>query len=162
MTTSVPPISNMHLTVAAVIERNGKFLLVTDNTSAGYKLNQPAGHVEDNEDIIAAAIREVKEEAGINFHPEKLIGIYLYKLNNAQTYLRVCFKGSISGDIDNPKPLANDDGVVDAKWYTLEEIEQLQDQLRSVLVQKCIEDYLTGQEFDLSAISPYNNCCIND
>lgn len=161
MTTTMPPIKQMHLTVAAVIERNGSFLMVTDDTSQGYKLNQPAGHVEDGEDILSAVVREVKEEAGINFYPEKIIGIYLYKLNSDHTYLRICFKGGIDGNIEEPKPSAMDDGVIDAKWYSKEELNDLTKYFRSHLVKQCIDDYLAGNEYDLSILSPYKDCSIS-
>jgi ADP-ribose pyrophosphatase YjhB (NUDIX family) len=149
-------IDSLHLTVAAVIEKNNKFLLVTDNTSNGYKLNQPAGHVEDGEDIVSAVIREVKEEAGINFYPQKVIGIYLCRLDN-KTYLRICFKGNIDGNIDNPRPSPTDDGVVMAHWYSQSELERRSDDFRSNLVKQCIDDYLAGHEFDMSIISPYQD-----
>ncbi len=147
----------MHLTVAAVIERHGCILLVTDDTSLGYKLNQPAGHVEDGEDIIHAVIREVKEESGINFYPEKIIGIYLCKMNPTHTYLRICFKGSYDGDSDNPKPSPMDDGVIAARWYALGELDGLCPHFRSPLVKQCIDDYLNGNEFDISILAPYAN-----
>lgn len=159
MTTNTSPILNLHLTVAAIIEQNGNFLLVTDDTSLGYKLNQPAGHVEEGEDIITAVIRETKEECGLDFYPQKIVGLYLYKLNPTNTYLRICFKGAVDGDIDNPRPSIMDDGVIAAKWYPLEEIQHLHDKYyRSTLVKKCIHDYLNGQEFDLSLIAPYQDC----
>ena len=104
MATTFPPIQNLHLTVAAIIERKDEILLVTDDTSLGYKLNQPAGHVDDGEDILTAVIREVKEETGINFYPEKIVGVYFFKLKKAHSYLRICFKGAFDGDTENPKP----------------------------------------------------------
>ena len=152
------PITNMHLTVAAIIERaDGQMLLVTDDTSLGYKLNQPAGHVEDGESLIDAVIRETKEECGLNFNPQKIVGIYLYKLNPSNTYLRICFKGTVDGDLENPKPSPTDDGVVEAKWYSLDELKLLKPHFRSDLVEKCINDYIAGHEFDLSILAPYQD-----
>ena len=84
-----------HVTVAAVIEKDQQFVLVTDNTSLGYKLNQPAGHVEPEENFIQAIIREVKEEASLDFIPEKIIGLYWYRPNPQNNYLRICFKGHL-------------------------------------------------------------------
>ena len=160
MTTQNAHIQNLHLTVAAIIERNNSFLLVTDDTSLGYKLNQPAGHVEDGEDIIDAVVRETKEECGLNFYPEKIVGIYLYKLNPTNTYLRICFKGDFDGDTENPKPSAMDDGVIEAQWYALADLPDLEKHFRSSLVKKCIEDYLDGQEFDLSILAAYQDCSL--
>lgn len=149
----------LHLTVAAIIENAGKFLLVVDNTSKGLKLNQPAGHIEDNESIEDAIIREVAEETSLNFIPEKLSGIYLAKLDNNNSYLRFCFIGKVNGNIDNPKPQQNNDGVVAANWYSIEEIHHAvtKNQLRSELVFRVINDYLTGQEFPLSILAQYRN-----
>lgn len=144
-----------HITVAAMIELNGKYLMVTDDTSTGYKINQPAGHVEDEESIINAVIRETKEECGLDFIPTHIVGIYMCKLASEHTYLRFCFKGTFSGDIEHPKPLDNDDGVIEANWYTLEQIKELP--LRSDLVLKCIDDYQKGNEYDLSIISEYKD-----
>lgn len=146
---------SIHITVAAIIEHNNKFLLVTDNTSKGLKLNQPAGHVEADESIINATIREVKEETGLDFNPEKISGIYLAKLDQHNSYLRFCFSGSITGDIDNPKPTTDDDGVIEAKWYSFEEIKNNQDKIRSPLVMQGLNDYLAGQEYPLSVLAQY-------
>jgi phosphatase NudJ len=145
---------NIHLTVSAIIEYNNKFLLVWDKTSQGLKLNQPAGHVEPNESITNAVIREVKEETGLNFTPQKLVGIYYFQLQE-KTFLRVCFKGSVSGDLDNPAPDAADENVVSASWFSLDEIKEQNNDHRSFIVQKCFDDYLSNQEFDLSILNSY-------
>ncbi|MFN7094470.1 MAG: NUDIX domain-containing protein [Burkholderiales bacterium] len=153
------PIQNLHLTVAAVIEHEDKFLLVTDITPSGLKLNQPAGHVEEGESLQQAIIREVKQETNLNFIPEKVIGIYLYQSTPKQTYLRTCFKGSISGDINHPTPDPLDDGVIAAKWYDLATIEALEHDLRSPLVLSCLSDYLKGKEFSLEVLADYTDGC---
>lgn len=148
---------NIHITVAAVIENQNKFLLVTDITSNGHKLNQPAGHVEANEDIITAVIREVYEESSMNFIPKKLIGIYLYNPNPENTYLRFCFKGIVTNIHETPRPIANDDGVIAAGWYDLETIKSRRKELRSTLVMKCIDDYLSGIEFPLEVLANHRD-----
>jgi 8-oxo-dGTP pyrophosphatase MutT (NUDIX family) len=131
-----------HVTVAAVIEHNQHFVLVTDATSQGLKLNQPAGHVEAHEDFIQAIIREVKEETSLDFIPEKIIGLYWYQPNPENNYLRICFKGSLLDYSALPAPAPNDDGVVAAAWYNLETIKTRQNEHRSSLVIRCINDYL--------------------
>ena len=147
----------IHLTVAATIKHNDKYLLVTDVTQGGLKLNQPAGHVEDNEGLTDAITREVKEETGLNFQPQYLIGIYLAKITPDNTYLRFCFGGTISGDLDNPKPDAADDGVIDACWYSLEEIKQKEKEFRTPFVKKCIDDFIAGRNYPLEILAEYKN-----
>ncbi len=146
-----------HITVAAVIEKDHKFLLVTDQTQSGPKLNQPAGHIEANEDIVTAVIREVKEETSLDFIPKNIIGIYLYHPNPEHTYLRVCFKGELADPDATPKPRSDDDGVIEANWYSLAEIYAKSNDLRSQLVIKCIDDYLAGLEYPLSIIADYRD-----
>ncbi|MCX8514160.1 MAG: NUDIX domain-containing protein [Burkholderiales bacterium] len=140
-----------HLTVAAIIEYNNKFLLVQDKTHLGLKLNQPAGHVEPNENIVNAIMCEVKEETGLIFIPQKLVGIYYFQLEQ-KTFLRMCFKGAVSGNIDNPTPNINEKNVVTASWYSMDEIKQRNNEHRSFIVQKCFDDYLANNEFDLSIL----------
>ena len=144
-----------HITVAAIIEHQAKFLLVTDNTSSGHKLNQPAGHVEPQEDIIAAVIREVKEETSLDFTPKKIVGIYWYHPNPEQSYLRVCFSGQVSDLSVQPQARLNDDDVIAVNWYQLNEIIARQKEHRSSLVLRCINDYLAGNEFPLALLA---NC----
>ena len=144
-----------HLTVAALIEQNGKFLLVEEHDidAATYPddeitvLNQPAGHVEFNENIIDAAIRETLEETAWQFTPEFATGIYHWQHPNKDIYIRHCFAGTV--DQHNDK-LALDEGIVRANWFTLDEVKKQAERHRSPLVLKCIEDYLAGQQFPLS------------
>lgn len=141
-----------HITVAAVIEHQGSFLLVSDNTSRGVMLNQPAGHLEPNEDLIAAVIREVKEESSMDFRPEKIVGMYLYHPNPEQTYLRICFTGSLLDYTKTPCPAQDDDGVIAANWFDLAAIRKRASEHRSQLVIQCIDDYLNGQLYPLSML----------
>lgn len=150
---------NVHITVAAIIKHQDKFLLVTDNTHAGLKLNQPAGHVDDNESIIEAVIREVKEETSLDFQPQYIVGIYFAKLNPANSYLRICFAGNATGNIEAPCPMADDDGVIDAKWYSIEEIKQNQNMLRTPMVWQCITDFIAGISHPLNILANYANYC---
>ena len=141
-----------HITVAAVIEYQERFLLVSDSTSRGVLLNQPAGHLEANEDLITAVIREVKEETSMDFRPEKIVGIYLYHPNSEQTYLRVCFTGSLLDYSKTPCPVEGDDGVIAANWFDLATIHKRAGEHRSQLVAQCIDDYLSGQLYPLSML----------
>lgn len=141
-----------HITVAAVIEHKNKFLLVSDSTSQGIKLNQPAGHLEADEDLRAAIVREVKEESSMDFVPTGIIGIYLYHPNPEQTYLRICFSGSLLDYDQVPCPAADDDGVIAAGWYDLTTIQKRISEHRSQLVMQCIDDYLSGKLFSLSML----------
>jgi phosphatase NudJ len=151
---------NIKLTVAAVINHQDKFLLVTDLIDNQYKkLNQPAGHVEYGEDCITAIKREVHEETGLIFIPTYVVGVYLYNIIYEVNYLRICFTGNVSGDnIQTPHPLPNDD-VLEAKWYTKQEVGQLKtaNMFRNQLVMQSINDYQDGKRYDLSVVSYYKN-----
>ncbi len=147
-----------NITVAAIIEHETKFLIVTDDTRHGLKLNQPAGHIEENEDILAAVIREVKEETSLDFTPTAIVGIYLYKLPSNQTYLRFCFTGNVSSsNINNPHPIYGDDGVVAANWLTLDTIKARIKEHRTPFVMRCLNDYLANKRFSLDLISQYTD-----
>ncbi len=146
-----------HVTVAAIIEKDQQFVLVTDVTSQGLKLNQPAGHVEPEEDFIQAIIREVKEESSLQFTPEKIVGIYWYRPNPENNYLRICFKGHLKDEEAEPMPSNADDGVVAAHWYPLEEITRRSQEHRSSLVMKCINDYLSGHEYPLEILANFRD-----
>jgi 8-oxo-dGTP pyrophosphatase MutT (NUDIX family) len=139
-----------HVTVAAIIEREQRFLLVEEKTADGIKLNQPAGHLEEGEDLLAAARREVFEETAWRFEPEYLIGIQLWRRNpESPSFLRLCFSGIChSHEPEN----ALDDGIIAAHWLTREEILSDPKRLRSPLVALCIEEYLQGVRYPLSLI----------
>ena len=140
-----------HVTVAAVVERDGRFLLVEEETESGLRFNQPAGHLECREALTDAVRRETLEETGYHFEPKALVGIYNWR-NEARdlTYLRFAFSGEITGH-DATRPL--DDGIVAAHWLTLAEIEVRRCEHRSLMVMCCIEDWLGGQCFPLELIA---------
>jgi 8-oxo-dGTP pyrophosphatase MutT (NUDIX family) len=139
-----------HLTVAAVIEQEGKFLLVEERSEGKIVLNQPAGHVEENETLVEAVIRETLEESGRPFKPEAVSGIYRWRSpNNGITYLRLAFCGS-HGKRD--RDLALDTDIITTHWLSLDELQQRDAQLRSPLVMRCIEDYLAGQRYPLELV----------
>lgn len=145
----------VHVTVAAIIEHNQKFVLVTDKTKDGLKLNQPAGHVEIGEDIIDAVIREVKEETSLDFTPQYLVGIYYFQANLTTTYIRFCFGGELEDYSATPCPMLADEDVIEAKWYSLAEIQDQVTNHRSKIVLRCVEDYLAGNKFPLETIVNY-------
>ncbi len=139
-----------HVTVAAIIEENGKFLFVEENTSTGIKLNQPAGHLEPDETIIDAVIRETQEETARTVEAQHLTGIYrIYSKDNDCTYLRFCFYCKvISFDAEQ----ALDPDIIRTLWMTQDEITQHQQQHRSPLVLQCLSNYLAGQHYPLSIL----------
>lgn len=143
----------IHITVAAIIEYNQKFILVSDKTTEGLKLNQPAGHVEANESILEATIREVKEETSLDFIPEYLIGIYYFQANTDNTYVRFCFSGSLQNYMQRPEPSAMDEDVVAVNWYLESEIRDKISEHRSPIVLQCLNDYLAGKKFPLEVIN---------
>jgi len=139
-----------HVTVAAVIERAGEFLLVEEETDEGVRFNQPAGHLECRESLCAAVRREVLEETGYDFVPGALVGVYNWR-NEAKdiTYLRFAFAGEISGH-DAARQL--DDGIIAARWMSLPAIRALADRHRSPLILRCIDDWLAGRRFPLDLL----------
>lgn len=143
-----------HLTVAAVIERDGKFLLVEEDTPEGIRFNQPAGHVEQAESILTAVIRETREETAWEFTPNALIGLYYWQRpDQAVTYLRVAFSGQL-GQHDPEQVL--DQGIRQAVWLSYDEILARQNQWRSRLVLDVIDDYLANKRYPLTLLTDYH------
>jgi len=141
-------------TVAAIVEHQGKFLLVEEETTDGLRLNQPAGHLENGETMLEAVVRETFEETAHYFQPEFLLGIYHWRHPVKDlTYLRFAFIGSASGH-DPMQKL--DDGIIRAVWMDLNEIRASTDKHRSPQVLTCIEHYLAGQRFPLSVLTHLN------
>lgn len=142
------------VTVAAVIEHEGRFLLVEEVTSDGLRLNNPAGHLEPGESLAQGCVREVLEETAHQFSPTALVGIYMARVQRAPnnpnvpdesddvTYLRFAYCGTL-GAFDPTRTL--DTGIVRTVWMTPEEIRQSTERHRSPLVLQCMEDYLKGQ-----------------
>jgi len=144
-----------NVTVAAVIEKDGRFLMIEEESNGVIVINQPAGHLEKDETIIEAVIREVQEETAWGFEPANIVGIYLYpSSNNDITYLRICF----SGQCMNHRPEQKlDKGIIQAMWLSKEEIEAKAAKLRSPLVLHCIEDYLAGKRYSLELLRHYED-----
>jgi 8-oxo-dGTP pyrophosphatase MutT (NUDIX family) len=138
-------------TVAAIIEQQGKFLLVEEETADGIRLNQPAGHVENGETLVDAVIRETNEEAAYDFLPEQLLGVYHWRHPQKDiTYLRFAFIGKAGHHKPEQKL---DKGVLRALWMSPDEIRASQAMHRSPQVLICVEHYLAGQRFPLSVIT---------
>ena len=142
------------VTVAAIVERDGRFLLVEEQTPEGIRLNQPAGHLDPGESLIDAAVREALEETTCAFTPDALLGVYIARSASAYeaapvTYVRFAFLGSV-GEPDPARKL--DVGILRTLWLTADEVRVRTREHRSPLVMKCIEDYLAGQRFPLSVV----------
>lgn len=144
-----------HITVACIVEKDGKFLTILEESDGKTVYNQPAGHVETSETLIEAAIRETQEETGWKVLPNELLGLYVYTSpHNQVTYYRTCF---IAQAIEhNPKQML-DDGIMDVLWLTADDLKAKKDKLRSPIVYKSVEDYLNGQRFPLDFIYEHNS-----
>ncbi|MGL4768443.1 MAG: NUDIX hydrolase [Formosimonas sp.] len=141
------PIWTPHATVAALIERDGRYLMVREHTRHGIRLNQPAGHWEANETLLHAVKREVLEESGYEFTPTALLGIYISdKDDKSVTYLRLTFVGTVG---DAPTRTELDEGIIEAVWLTFDEVMAQQAIHRNPIVAQCLNDYVNGQRLDL-------------
>lgn len=137
-------------TVAAMMERDGRFLLVEERVDGRLVLNQPAGHLDPGESLIAACRREVMEETAHRFEPTALVGIYRWHYAAKDvTFLRFCFAGRIEGATGAPL----DKEIVRLHWLTPAELEARKAQHRSPLVSRCVADFLAGRRFALDILS---------
>jgi 8-oxo-dGTP pyrophosphatase MutT (NUDIX family) len=144
-----------NVTVAAVIEREGRFLLVEEHTPEGLRLNNPAGHLDESESPQEAVIREVLEETACVFMPQSLIGVYLGRFQRPSrgedvTYFRISFAGTV-GEPDPGRAL--DDGIVRTLWMTPDELRACPERHRSSMVLQSIEDHLAGRHHPLDLIT---------
>lgn len=137
--------------MAAIAERNGRFLLVEERDGSGaLVINQPAGHLEGAETLQQAVVRECLEETGYRFRPDAIVGLYLWSHPALERgYLRVCFAGTVEGQ-DPSRPL--DDGIERVLWLNRDELADQNHRHRSPLVLRCIDDYLTGERYPLTLI----------
>lgn len=143
------------VTVAAIIERDGRYLLVEEHTPEGLKLNNPAGHLDPGESPQQGVEREALEETACVFTPDRLVGVYLSRFQRPAsgedvTYVRFAFGGTV-GEPDPTRAL--DDGIVRTLWMTLEEVRASRERHRSGLVLRCIEDHAAGRRLPLDAIT---------
>ncbi len=139
------------VTVAAVVEREGRFLLVEEHVGQRLVINQPAGHLEANESLLEAGIRETLEETAWHFVPDAVSGIYLWPHPERNiTFLRVAFAGQVTQHFPERRL---DHGIRRTLWLTRNEIVQRSAQLRSPLVLRCIDDYLSGKRYPLEMLT---------
>lgn len=146
-------------TVAAIIEQDGRFLLVEEETPDGLRLNNPAGHLDFGESLAAACVRETLEETAYDFTPTSLLGVYMSSPASHEhseegdiTYMRFAFCGEL-GAFHPERRL--DDGIVRTLWMTADEIRASTARHRSPVVLQCMEDYLQGTRYPLSLIHQF-------
>ncbi len=139
-----------HVTVATIVEDQGRFLMVEETAGGRAVFNQPAGHLEADESLMQAAIRETLEETGWDVELTAVTGIYLYTApSNGVTYQRVCFAAKAVQQREN---YTLDDGIIGPQWLTREELAAQPERWRSELVLRCIDDYLGGERFPLALL----------
>lgn len=139
-----------HVTVATIVEHDGRFLFVEELKGGRLVLNQPAGHLEPRESLLQAAVRETLEETGCDVELTGVTGIYLYTApSNGVTYQRICFTANL---LAHHPERALDSDISGIRWLTHKELQAESDHLRSELVMRCLDDYLAGARFPLSLI----------
>jgi len=142
---------NPEVTVAAIVERDGRFLMVEERISGRLVLNQPAGHLEDGETLLEAVIRETREETAWRLAPQALVGTYLWRNpENGRSFLRFTFCGSVD---DHHAEQKLDTGIVRAVWLSHEQLLAQPGRLRSPLVLRCLDDYLRGARHPLDSVA---------
>jgi 8-oxo-dGTP pyrophosphatase MutT (NUDIX family) len=149
----MPEVWKPAVTVASIIERDGLYFMIEEDTSDGRRINQPAGHLDPGESLIDAVIRETLEETAHDFVPSHLVGTYLARYQSNRrgipvTYLRFAFAGQLGQKHDLPL----DEGIVRTMWMSYEELVATKDRHRSELILKCIDDYRAGVVVPLSVI----------
>lgn len=139
-----------HVTVAAIVERQGRFLMVEERTSDGIRLNQPAGHLEAGESLLQAVVRETLEETGQRFQPRHLVGVYRWRVpSRGLTYLRFCFAGDSGGSVPGQ---TLDPEILATHWLSREQLTARCAELRSPLVLRCIDDWRAGLRHPLELL----------
>ncbi|MGZ8290090.1 MAG: NUDIX hydrolase [Telluria sp.] len=146
------------VTVAAIIERDGRFLLIEEETSEGVRINQPAGHLDPFETLEQAVVREVLEETAHDFVPHALVGMYMSRYTSKRrgtdvTYLRFTFCGAAGKEYDQPL----DHGILRTMWLTRDEIAACHERHRSPIVLQCVDDYLAGKRTALNLLHTHES-----
>ena len=142
-------------TVAANIERDGRYLLVEEHTPEGLKLNNPAGHLDPGESPQQGVVREALEETARVFTPSALVGVYLSRFQRPTTgedvtYLRFAYCGTVGDELPGR---TLDTGIVRTLWLTLDELRASRARHRSALVLQCIEDHVAGRRYPLGLVT---------
>jgi 8-oxo-dGTP pyrophosphatase MutT (NUDIX family) len=140
----------LNLTVAAIAERDGRFLIVQERAARRIVLNQPAGHLEDGESLVEAVIRETLEETGRRFVPASVTGLYQWREPAGRTVMRVAFAGAV-GERDESRAI--DRAILRTAWIGRDELRAREAELRSPLVLRCIDDYLRGVRYPLGLLN---------
>lgn len=143
------------VTVAAIVEQRGRFLLVEEETPEGLMLNNPAGHLDAGESPQQAVVREVLEETARGFVPKALVGVYLSRFvrparDEDVTFVRLAFSGTV-GEADPTRTL--DRGIVRTLWLTADELRACRERHRSPLLMRCIDDHLAGRRYPLEVVT---------
>ncbi|RMR02667.1 NUDIX hydrolase [Pseudomonas syringae group genomosp. 3] len=139
-----------HVTVATIVEDQGRFLFVEEMKGGRAVLNQPAGHLDPNESLQRAAVRETLEETGWDVELTSVVGIYLYTApSNGVTYQRICFAAKA---LRHNCEYQLDHGILGAIWLTRDELLAQQERWRSELVMRCLDDYLDAEHFSLDLL----------
>ena len=138
-------------TVATIVVRDGAFLLVEEETRAGVRLNQPAGHLEAGETLVAAAMRETLEETGYHVNPTALVGIYRWQAPvTGATFIRFAF----AADVVSHEPHRSlDEGILRALWLSYDELSASRATHRSPLVLRCVDDFRAGHRRPLDFVT---------
>jgi 8-oxo-dGTP pyrophosphatase MutT (NUDIX family) len=144
---SAPPYAP-RVTVAAIVERDGRFLLVEERIDGARVWNQPAGHLDPGESLVDAVIRETREETGYRFVPEALVGIYLWRRDDGLAFLRHAFAGHTVGEPGGEL----DAEIVGVHWRTRDELAAPGAPIRSPLVLRCVDDWSAGARHPLSLL----------
>lgn len=145
------------VTVATVVVRDGRLLMVEERAQGRLVLNQPAGHLEPDETLVEAALRETREETGWDVRLTAFVGAYQWKAptqedgSGGRHYLRFAFAAEPVRH-DAARPL--DEGIVQTHWFTPAELQQAQPRHRSPLVWRAVEDYLAGRRYPLDMLHP--------
>jgi len=139
------------ITVAAIAEVGGRFLVVEERISNRLVFNQPAGHVERGETLVEAVVRETLEETAWKFTPLALLGVYLWRNpRTGRSTMRFAFNGTVK-DHNAAQPL--DRGIVRTHWLSRADMVERERRLRSPLVLRCVDDYLEGRHSTLESVA---------
>jgi 8-oxo-dGTP pyrophosphatase MutT (NUDIX family) len=140
---------DIHVTAAAVIERDGRFLLVEEHVDGRLVLNQPAGHLDPGESLPTAAARETLEETGYTFVPSHVVGVYHWQNEAGTTFVRFTFCGTHTAPTG---PVRLDEGIVAVHWLSRAQMLARERELRSPMVLRCVDDYLAGARHSLDVV----------